>query len=301
MSHKADELSSQAAQSVHDVATKVLSSAASIKLSHEGAAGLLDSIDSASKAQLLIARRRRRRLTASSNATSSVDVSATEMLLKSFSHLASSDMVAGQAPVVAVKSQFSMATSVLSSSSSSSASINIPLSAAETLAGKRPPSISLGAAEAHDNSSSSTTVSLVSMSAKMYNNPLFNSNPLQIHYSNLPGSIILIVLQNNAPVNYVTPSYPHINTTCGFDDYSVHQYPCVEGDPIFVFCNGSAITYTNRCPQTSIEPSCNSVTGASSSSSGCTVFAYNEHNTTCSCPIPTMSRRALSGGSTSTN
>jgi hypothetical protein len=286
--------------SVRYIADYIIAGAVSVGMSVESVVSLLDAIDGTAAAVSVATsagrrNRRRRLLSASNSATVASSVNSTASLLLKYGSFVSSTLVSGQSAVSSVKSTFRITSQLATSSStdSSTASVSLPTSSLEQIAG-----VTVSSVQVPLGSGNSVPMSVLSLSSALYDNADFNSDPLFLQLSEAvcsSGSCeVIVVLKNSNPVAYTAPIKTTFSTRCAYDDFSKHSYMCPDGSMVVASCNGSSSVIHTDCPYKRTAGACNSLSGLTGvSNSGCRTVAYTASNTTCACSVATTSASSV--------
>ena len=78
---------------------------------------------------------------------------------------------------------------------------------------------------------------------------------------------------------------PFYETSCGDDDFSVHNYSCPDSTYMLVSCNGTASDLRTQCPKSTNVPVCNALVGLKPAPAQCSVLSVSNTSITCSCPL----------------
>jgi hypothetical protein len=305
VSDTAADMTNGSLTSVLLVADYIIGAAAGVGMSVDSIASVLDVLDCGASAVSWSSsagrRIRSRRLLSNISSGASADVYAesvvasTTDLLSRYAVYVTSSMVSGQVPLTFIKSTFRLTTLLASSTSA----VSLPLTTLEQLGGFSMSSIQLPSQLPVDGS---VAFSASAISAALYGDASFQSNPIQVRVSQSDMSTacdsnaceMIIVLQNSNPVLFSNPVVTEFTTHCLFDDYGVHTYLCPTGEVAVAQCNGSSGMIRTQCPFLEHLVSCSSVVGLTSTSSGCRTVAFTATNVTCACPITGFRRRLTS-------
>ena len=268
-----DELSGESSDVALSVASKILSTATDLSVSHENLLDVLSSVDSATiaKTKNNSSTTGRRRLT---------ELTETISLLDSFTSIAANSMVSGQDGITTIHNMFRTATAILQGGS-----LSVPLTDAEAAAGASASSCAL------QGGSSEQKVSIVSLKAKIYDDPSLTSNAVRVRLvdNNLDADVpmVTLVIQNSVQQSYVNvPSVKTVNATCEKGDYTVHEHICPGGPagdlPVYLYCNGTAGLLSMNCPSVAQFPECKLLQDGLF---GCEVVASTSTSVTCECSV----------------
>jgi hypothetical protein len=152
------------------------------------------------------------------------------------------------------------------------------------------------------------SISLSSISRRVYANasflasPLkvsFDQNPLQSSRSHMDSVMILTFRTSSLPSNIsISSSNESFAFSCARGLSELHQLNCSSGDVVSAYCNGSWVGFVRlRCPVFRSEVVCARLSGLSSDETKCSSI-LSETNITCVCPMPVLwgSPQSLSKG-----
>ena len=306
-----DELSEEGSTALMEAATALVGFASEAGVDGDAILELLASVDAAVSSVVSSSRRRRRLLTPLSPAAASEShrllfdtILDTQSFLQQYSDLLSAGLLPGQDAVQAVLSQFRISVQKLSvTSAGGNQSFALPSSALESWNGEQADAVRLPVGEG-----SEATVSLRSIRAQLLNEEAglngelsqFQSNGLSLELSELPCSSsscwVEIVLQLSSEYNDILNTAPEqglpiYETSCGDNDYSVHNYSCPDSTFMLVNCTGTESLITSQCPTTTYQPACNALSGLQTEDAQCGVVAVTDTNITCSCPLSAVTSR----------
>ena len=273
-----DEISAASTSSVLGIANSLLSSARQFEVDQQDITS-----------QLLIS------IDAVASAWNPSEQSPTGILdmLHTFMLFSSSQMYPSQDSLTNVLLNFKTIVSTLSSS----ASIAVPLSPLELLAGERPNEVDLTDLSLDEFSVvQSTRVSLVQLKASFFfKNSSFQSNPLVITHSSVPQAqhtnlstsrFVTVTLVNNAANNAEDNAF-NFSTVCHrrqhlFWASPSHRYVCPSSGYVIVHnCTNKIGVLTTVCPR--YQPSCSSFVDVHHPS--CALLSFSANLTVCNCSL----------------
>jgi hypothetical protein len=127
------------------------------------------------------------------------------------------------------------------------------------------------------------------------------SNPLSLEFAGLPCSDAAacsyeVTLQTASMAGALLDRSPveFFNTTCVAGDTATQTHTCSNGKVVSITCEGTAGKASIQCPIQYRSPVCSALDGLSVGDSGCTVKSQTDTAITCTCTVPTASRRVLS-------
>jgi len=256
-----------------------------------------------------------------SNATKvSSNAEKISQVLRLFGDIVANDMVMGQEPIQTIKDQFAMSTQVLDTSNSTASRVQvfIPQRNDEIARGMLAPSVDVPINGIDKTTGLTETIitTAYQLQSSAYEDlgSGFISNPISITFSNMPNSLsdnengngrspeITIVLPNTIPQGYSSEIPPLIETTCYFDDYTLHEYPCSHATSVKTQCNGTAGVFAARCKNFRPAPVCNTIIDNEAVNTQCRVISFDANSVVCGCPLFNFrgqnGRRLLSNSST---
>eukprot|EP01034_Spumella_vulgaris_P031266 gene31266-38632_t len=242
MSQSSEELTSYSIKSVQFVASTIINTALCSQISYEAVADVLTSLNSVSASQVAF-NSKNRRLTVSLATNQVLQLNKTQLMLQQFGDLVALNLLAGEQSFSAVKSQFRLSVQNFEptphSGNTSTVSLSAPRTSNEIRSGAVVSTVALNLTGA------ATKITTTTMNALQ-----FNSDPPCTSYA--PSGEcqveVDVVLQNNSPLDNADKAPSTFYVRCGFDDYSVHQYHCLDGSTINASCNGTVAMLVNRCP-----------------------------------------------------
>jgi hypothetical protein len=265
-----DELTTNMCSLLNSMMQTMLESAVDLQMSYESMATLLTAIDTCGGI-----------LGGGSSSMSD--------LIDMFNRVVGQDMIPGQARSEHVQTWSRLVSDIADVSSTSGISTSSPQTEAEKRSGLVPSRASMTA----DNSSSGVVaVHMVETSERILSeNANVVSNSIRIKFepsssSAVSFSSLQFVLQNNRQQDYTVKPGDNFTlvTACATapSTWGMYNATCPSGHVLHHTCNGSAVTYSSRCPQESFLPSC-ALRGFAGQDLRCEVIAYTAHNTTCGC------------------
>eukprot|EP01038_Epipyxis_sp_PR26KG_P012970 gene12970-17391_t len=200
-----------------------------------------------------------------------------------------SQIVPGQQPFSSIQHDFRSISQSTSTSFSSNTQLLAPLTMLESKSGVSLSQVDL---KADSEKADSVQLSLTTISASLYSNASFHSNPINIQYSSLPcndktNCFVNITLPYTTALD-LTPYDSHNESIIFACDgsFKIHVYHCSNGYIINSTCSNSVIgNSTHVCPTKTITPSCKAIVNSTAVDIGCSVMRYNANNITCSCPL----------------
>ena len=233
-------------------------------------------------------------------------------VLHHYGSMVSQQLLPGQFPVETVSGQVRVSVHAVSAANvgeggSMNSAFSVPQTDAEKQLGVKSSSVTLPLFGG-DSSGGTTSVSVISLNAALYDNPgQFNSNPLTLNIANYhcaePPCYVEVVLQNVAPVSIAAINgevdVEAFNVSCVEEDFTSYPHVCADGQVVNVTCNGTSAVVQTSCPYLVYSASCNALSSDgsvwSSSASGqqqqqqqhsvCTAVASTDTSTTCSCEL----------------
>jgi hypothetical protein len=309
-----DELSEDSIGSLWQALKTVQQYSTTSQLGVSALSGILSTVNAAAQAvaDSRAPGRRRRLLSAEGvDSSKSFAMQATEALA-SFQDYAASQLLPGQDPVRAVYPQFRLHVENVALTGQTDIAVQLPVTALEELSGTPSASVRLPADSEDSSSAGAVAVSLSTVRSQLFNQELgltgydqLYSNPLTVNFGGLtcadeadctfevelPTESLSDALQVRTPDEY-------FNTTCAAGDYNAKYHTCATGDIVAVPCDGREAVGTVQCPVKYLSPACNALMGLVIGESACTLKAHTYTSITCSCPVRSALRRALSDNST---
>jgi hypothetical protein len=309
-----DELSEESISSLWRALKTVQQYSTTSQLGVSALSGILSTVNAAAQAvaDSRVPGRRRRLLSAEGvDSSKSFAMQATEALA-SFQDYAASQLLPGQDPVRAVYPQFRLHVENVPLTGKSDIAVQLPVTALEKLSGTPSASVRLPADSEDSSSAGAVTVSLSNVRSQLFNQELgltgydqLYSNPLTVNFGGLTCADeadctfeVELPTESLSDALLVRTPDEYFNTTCAAGDYDAKYYTCATGDVVAVPCDGSQAVGSVQCPVKYLSPACNALMGLVIGESACTLKAHTDTSITCSCPVRSALRRALSDNST---
>jgi hypothetical protein len=295
LSQDSFSLSGSAIASINDVASSILTGAASVDgLSYDVASSVLDALNSAADANL--------RMNAS-NADTIAFAKDTLATISQFNDLVASQLVTGQEGVSYLYDSFRLTALRQLVEGGQRVSAQAPRTNLEVSSDAAVSSVSVDS-DGDTGEFEEFAVNLVTTTASSYGpaGSAFHTNPVHVSVSRTSGlpSTMRFSLVHNSAVAFANSSGADdmlLNTTClGGADRSVVSYTCpVSGETLVHNCSGLHGVLTSYCAL--IVPRCailDTATGAlDTNSTVCRVTDFDAYSTECTCVLPAPGGRRL--------
>jgi len=274
LSEKDDEMTIDAAGAVLDIATAVISAATTVSASFESVRGVLDVVDSASRAIGIHGGNR------------SATMARSRDVLNGMGTLVMSAMVAGEAPFVSTLASTKLSSQVSSVTPGGLLQLSVPQSELE--AAYQTPTTTL-AVDMGNSSATQLATTLTESNAFQFGDDSdnFASNPLniQLQVAGAPSDLsFIIIYQNLRPIEYPTFNEgANITTECDNTTSTTTQY-CPGDVEVVHRCTGTPGTLWTPCPAVVVAPACQTIASAEGGEI-CSVVNFTASTTTCLCKL----------------
>ena len=220
------------------------------------------------------------------------------LISSSYVSLVSSDLADGEYAVQSILNNVRLSIQRQSADGEASGTLTIASTTAESLSSGNKSSVLAPAVTSSSSSGTSMTLTLMEQSSATFGNTSLLGNAITLDIASLPNDAVADGNFNFTIENVYDVDTEHYARTYNIPCYNrrpvTHNLGCIGGFPnVTHTCNGSAYTATLICPSfyhTSVCQSIDTDTGTYSASS-CTVVAFDEYTTTCSCPLATITAR----------